>query len=149
MKSSCGAIKMSRSHGAQSSARGILGRQRKLSLCKMPQREFGCPTSYCELLKVFGLPKIQCEQLRTRLRGYSHEASLVPRCSPPLTGEQSTRKDLGTGLRGGQRSRCRLFGDVMKFRAKSSEREGNAWVLGCHEATPTLHILTLATEFLL
>ena len=32
---------------------------------------------------------------------------------------QSTRKGLGTGLRG----------DVMKFRAKSSEREGNVWVL--------------------
>ena len=28
-------------------------------------------------------------------------------------------------------SRGRPFGDVMKFRAKSSEREGNAWVLGC------------------
>ena len=27
-------------------------------------------------------------------------------------------------------ARCRPFGDVMKFRAKSSEREGNAFVLG-------------------
>ena len=25
------------------------------------------------------------------------------------------------------------FGDVMKFRAKSSEREGNSWVPGCRD----------------
>ena len=34
-----------------------------------------------------------------------------------------------------RRSCCRPFGDVMKFRANSSEREENAWVLGCRLKT--------------
>ena len=55
-------------------------------------------------------------------------SSLVPRRSQASRRRaRSTRKGLGTGLHG---SCCKPFGDVTKFRGKSSEREGNAWVLG-------------------
>ena len=52
--------------------------------------------------------------------------SLVPSHSLSLSSEREVHKGPGDGFA------CRSvsFGDVMKFRAKLSKREGNAWVLG-------------------